>query len=325
MKLKQAVSMMLLIALLTISLTSCNMEKSRNDSISSGQANGNTPNQTNKTAQDKTPTKGETTNESEPEKKYSDLLQSILSNSHYNSLIAQAEAGNFDIYERGEFKPHPYAFLEKEGFDVDAIKAGDLDCHTLSYVLDEEPNNLYMRTQVNDGAVVTSYLLKYELTDQERYDYNFTHDDPNSAINYYVQAVFMNNEISKMKTPTVIGKSRSASSNLASLKQSIEKTHNLKSKLCYPLLLNPNANDYTFDLIILPKYYVNEQMVHDAEIIFEHCKTKYKFEAGSIDSPESTSEYITKSISRKNATVYLTQDAPLTYTRCKTLVNPTIK
>lgn len=143
-----------------------------------------------------TPGGGEQTNG------YSDLLNSLLEDSAANTLINRArEDGR--ICSSAEFDPHPYAFLQKQGHNVSAIKNGELKCETQTFVKDSEPNNLYMLTYVENAASTpyyTEYLLKYELTEKEMYDYQMLHED------LYAQTFLINNAISKAKTPTIVSK-----------------------------------------------------------------------------------------------------------------------
>ena len=201
---------------------------------------------------------GESTNPDENKEdsisKYSQILQNILTNEHYNDIIHDARNGNESLYETGDFKPHPNAFLAQEGFDVDAIKKGEVDCYTMSYVLDEEPNELYMYTRVDNGDYYSNYLLKYHLTDKEMDDYDFVHDDPESATYYYIQACFINNEISKLKTPTIVGTSKMLKDSFESLTESMCKTKLAETPLCDIIIINPNEQEYRFRLILIPRY-----------------------------------------------------------------------
>ena len=108
---------------------------------------------------------------------YSQILQNILLDEHYDNLIYQAIVGkNYQLLETGVFEPHPYAFLASEGFDISAIKNDEIEAYTMSFVKDEEPNNLYIYTRVmQDNSYWTNYLLKYKLTDKEMDDYHFLH------------------------------------------------------------------------------------------------------------------------------------------------------
>ena len=135
---------------------------------------------------------------------YSELLQEILTDSYYKNLMNRGNATPA-ILDTGLFDPHPYAFLEDQGHDVLKIKNNELECNTVSYIPKDEPNNLYIATYVeNPGNYFTEYMLKYTLTDQEVEDYHMLHNNEKGS--YYIQAVFMNDVISKNKTATIISK-----------------------------------------------------------------------------------------------------------------------
>lgn len=138
--------------------------------------------------------------------KYSQLVMNILNDREINSLIDRAKQDT-SFYASAYFDPHPYAFLEKQGEDVARVKSGELDCQTVSYVDPDEPNNLYMMIYVEksddrlSSNYYSEYILKYTLTDKEMADYKMLHGRSN---NYYIQAVFMNNEIAENKTATIL-------------------------------------------------------------------------------------------------------------------------
>ncbi len=143
-------------------------------------------------------------NEEESEEgRYSKILQNVLDNEYYNNLIDTAKAGNPDLYESAKFAPHPYGFLEDEGYDVEAIKNGEIECLSHPFVIQEEPNSLYIMVRTStDATVYTHYLIKYDLTDKEMEDYQMVHEKS------FIQACFMNDMISQMKTPTVISEEK---------------------------------------------------------------------------------------------------------------------
>lgn len=158
---------------------------------------------------------------------YSELLQNVLTNDYYNSLIDSARAGNDALYETPNFRSIPYAFLEDEGYDVNAIRSGEITCFASAYVINAEPNNLYVKAFVSSNTATpyyTQYLLKYELTDQEMKDYHMLHDE------LYIQACFINDMISQMKTPTIISENKITIDAYNNLKKSLAK-YNLTSTL----------------------------------------------------------------------------------------------
>ena len=286
-----------------LTFTACNDSETR-EPTSSGNINA--------------PTNG-SDNSSNDEPKYSKLLQNVLTNEYYNSLIDSARSGNSSLYESGAFQPHPYAFLEEEGFDVEAIQNKQLDCYTMSYVLDEEPNNLYMFTRVNDGSVVYNYLLMYELTDQEMKDYDMTHDCPKSVTDYYVQAVFMNNEISQMKTPKILGTSKMTVKAFEGMTKSMSLTKYVETHECDIIMINPNKDAKTFELILVPKYYENNMMAKSSFNVALNCKATISINGGVYVHPYDFGPIRPISTKTNNAKFYYTQKANLNLVRCQDL------
>ena len=153
-------------------------------------------------------------NQNQNTKQYSQLLQNVLNDEYYDSLLNQVISGNTEILKTGAFAPHPYAFLEDEGYDVDAIRQAPNELsRTITYVLEDEPNNLYMFTRVLiDNSYYAVYHLRYTLTDKEMEDYNFlfdgNHQFAETNLNFLRESAFINDKISEMKTPTVLGESK---------------------------------------------------------------------------------------------------------------------
>lgn len=146
---------------------------------------------------------GQTTTSKNDYSQYSALLQSILENEEYDRLIANAI--NNPNALRSNYAPHPYGFLESEGYNIADIKNGTIKASTTSFVLTEEPNNLYVATYVETKSAkpyYTEYLLRYTLTDKEMKDYHMLHT------NVYIESNFINEVISRTKTPTVINEVR---------------------------------------------------------------------------------------------------------------------
>ncbi len=198
--------------------------------------------------------------------KYSQLLQNILDDSEINSLITEATK-DYEVFTSAQLDPHPYAFLEDEGHDIKAIKAGTLTCKTSSYVKDSEPNNLYMMTYVETKGSTpyyTEYLLKYTLTDQEMDDYEFLH------ANAYIQSVFMNNEISENKRETVVNKAKISVKAHENFKEAFEfddeTKHLIESKSLDVMLKEFSVSDDTFTLYIFPRATMGNTMTYYGNI-----------------------------------------------------------
>ncbi len=175
--------------------------------------------------------KNDDNNEEKPYSNYSKILQNVLTDDYYLGLINRRNQDS-SFLSTGFFDAHPYGFLEDEGYNIDLIKNGVIKCKTMAYILDEEPNNLYIATNVETNTATpyyTEYLIRYTLTEQEKADYHLLHKDK------YLFAVFMNDEISRQKTPTVISK-------LKCTVEAHEKLYeNLKELSFVEELLNDNA------------------------------------------------------------------------------------
>ena len=161
------------------------------------------------------------------ESEYSQLLLNVINDSQYNSLIQKCMSGVISAKDE-LFDPHPYGFLESQGYDVSKIKNGNLSCYTNSFILDEEPNSLYIATFVETKASTpyyTEYLVKYTLTDKEKADYHMLHDEE------FIHSVFINDEISKTKTPTIVSKTRCTVEAHNGLQKSLENLYSAKQML----------------------------------------------------------------------------------------------
>ncbi len=185
------------------------------------------------------------TNPENPYAQYSTLLQNLLNNEYYTYLLQDFYSEKLSSFS-GYFKPHPYAFLQEEGFDTTAIKQGSVYCKTISFIKKKEPNNVYMATTVEDSSsTYTQYLLKYELTDIEVRDYKMLYDMPanNEGAHYARQTAFINDQISKEKTPTIISESYISKQTYNNLYAEIKHSQYWKT------LPNDSSNN-SFDFIL---------------------------------------------------------------------------
>ena len=251
--------------------------------------------------------------------KHSQLLEDLCKNKEYDILIAQAkQIPNFVNSNIGYFEPHPYAFLEDEGFDVEAIKKDEIEAYTFSYVLDDEPNNLYMNTRVlQDNSYWVSYLLKYELTDEEMDDYHMLHKG-NSA-DYFIQSVFMHNEIAKTRDPIYVDKTMISVELYDRLVRNLSEMKVVDTYTCKFVLSNFNGNDRSYDLVVLPV------LTEKRTAFTEEKAYKGRFSSGIadmknwvlIDLNVSVGPVAEINSNKVKATTYLIQDAPLGVAYCK--------
>ena len=241
MKLTKLVSLILVFAIL-LTLSSCNIsdildtpDDDQGDLGDEGNDNSNNNNGGNEEGADLS--------------KYSPLLQGLLTNPEYDRLIERFENKEEGLAESPLFQPHPYAFLEEQGIDTSKIINGELTANTMSYVIENEPNNLYMYTRVNYPDYHQVYLLRYTLTDQEMSDYMILH------YSEYLQAAFINNEIAKTKDHEIIGTSKINPPSLKNLNKTFSNRPDLQNENCEVILLNPNKQEKIFELVVIPSPY----------------------------------------------------------------------
>ena len=138
----------------------------------------------------------------EPEEKYSQILNDVLESDYYAELTDMYEAAwNYPITKAHE--AIPYAFLSREGFDIQAIKDEEIDCDSVAYIKNDDTSTLYLSTKVvTDGAdpYYTCYTLSYPLTDKEYDDLAMLHQEK------YIQAPYFIQELDNQKTAKVISK-----------------------------------------------------------------------------------------------------------------------
>lgn len=196
----------------------------------------NENNSTNTSTEDSTSTPSN--ENSKPDlSQYSELLQYVLTDSYYNDIIDKLNSGQINK-DSAFLDPHPYAFLEDEGFNIDNIKNNLLTCNTRAFVKENEPNNLYMAVYVETKAenpFLTEYMLKYTLTDKEMEDYAMIHSGN------YLQAVFMNDAVSELKTPEVLSETR------VTAEAHSELAKNLRNKTAIDKLME---NNYLYGILI---------------------------------------------------------------------------
>lgn len=170
---------------------------------------------------------------------YSQILQTVLTDSHYTNLINEY-FGSYN-YEGPENKHTsiPYAFLEKQGHDINSIKTDQLKCITDAYIKNDNKNELYVTVRVenknNLGNYYTNYVLSYNLTEKEYNDLYMLHKGRYREASYFIQ------ELSKVKIPTV----------KSSVNIDIETYDNLDMGFSNSTFLKENFDNNHLDLDII--------------------------------------------------------------------------
>lgn len=236
-KISQKIASLALTGALVFGLTACSLSPANNNENINQNENQNNENNEN--------------DQNNQEVIYSEILTNLLENEEYDSLVKRVKSGNINILSSPVLQPHPYAFLDDRGVDVDAILNGTNEAYTLSYTLDSEPNNLYMYTRVKNSDHYELFHIKYALTDQEMTEYNTLHADAFGS-RFYIQAFFMNNEISKAKDAEILGTSKIAFKVYDGLQRDVDRKKYFNNSTNNFIATNFDKEKGTYDMVILP-------------------------------------------------------------------------
>lgn len=153
---------------------------------------GNTTEQT-----DGTQDGGTQGDDSSSQNRYCDILTDIINDPYYDQVIEDYRAEEYSVIQNAE-APIPYAFLEREGYDVDAIKNDQLSCESVAYIIGDDTSKLYLSVKAETSAgYYGNYVLSYPLTEKEYEDFYMLHDEQ------YIQSGFFVQELDKQKRATV--------------------------------------------------------------------------------------------------------------------------
>ena len=138
----------------------------------------------------------------EPTSEYSQILNDVLDSDYYADLTdSYRDAWSYPITKAHE--AIPYAFLSREGYDIQAIKDEEIDCDSVAYIKNNDTNTLYLSTRVETNGAdpyYTCYTLRYSLTDDEYDDLVMLHQGK------YIQAPYFIQELDNQKSAHVESK-----------------------------------------------------------------------------------------------------------------------
>ena len=185
---------------ITAILPACRFGGDNSSDGHSTQNGDNTANNGNQNDEDNTDNDSD-----EPVTQYSGILNAVLNSDYYDDISDEYvnsyyhEDTDFYYYEiRNSESPIPYTFLEREGYDIEKIKSGELSCETVAYIMDGDTTRLYISTQPESPAgYYGNYILSYPLTQQEYEDLYMLHDK------LYFQAGLFVQELDAQKRATV--------------------------------------------------------------------------------------------------------------------------
>lgn len=134
-------------------------------------------------------------------KQYSQILQTVLTDSYYTKLVDNYKQTSVTYFSDPLFYAAPYFFLESQGHDVAAIKNGELECKTSIYTENDNKNNINISVKVENSHskenYYTNYILNYTLTEKEYNDLYMLYNGNYAQIPLFIQ------ELSKQKSATV--------------------------------------------------------------------------------------------------------------------------
>lgn len=211
---------------------------------------------------------------------YSKLVQNILKSDYYKNLVNENYGP--DMNSSPLFDPHPYAFLQTQGHDVDAIKRGDLECRTCSFIKETEPTNLYIITYVENASATpyyTEFMLKYNLTEEEAEDYDYLHGSNNGIA---LQSVFLNDEISRVKTPTIVSKTNMSVEAHKGMQEDVKKNNKVTKETLGTNFIDIMLKDYsvdnqTFDIFVYYPHDVTSSAKKASKIGVLNCRSGLSF------------------------------------------------
>lgn len=149
--------------------------------------------------------------------KFSPIIQAMFNNDYYVNLTQKIQK-NVANGDYADYYSHPSMFWDSVGVDANEIRSGEIECQTNAYVLDEEPNNLYIATYVTDptNTYYDQYIIRYALTEQEMKEYH-TLREAKVWQNFY-----MNDILSIYKKPEIVKHGKIAIETYNMLKKSFD-------------------------------------------------------------------------------------------------------
>ena len=161
---------------------------------------------------------------SDENKNHSAILNKVLTDSYYRNLVEVAENkknyNNDKLYAKNNnaYTAIPYGFLEKQGYDINAIKNNQLECITDVCIRNKD---LYVELKVEHKSSIdyyANYILKYNLTDKELSDFKLLY----SGYPCYQAPQFVQ-ELSYQKNATVEYKTYLAKTSVSKIEESVTK------------------------------------------------------------------------------------------------------
>lgn len=173
----------------------------------------------------------------------------VLNNPEYRDLFAEtAHLSNQNNQNYYQLAPHPYAFLEEKGHNVQGIKNGTVECETMTYTLEGDKDSVFMAVKVYENNIATHYHTEYELNKKDLEFYNKVRSG------YYIQNVVINDAISELYKPVKETCVKLPESSSKGLDDTLNCRYALKSDYSRLIITGVGSDRETFDVIALPKF-----------------------------------------------------------------------
>lgn len=237
-------------------LPACDFGGDNSTDSDSTQNGDNTANNGNQNDEDNTPVT-----------QYSDILNAVLNSDYYDGVLENYREQNKNRTTNLE-SPIPYTFLEREGYDIEKIKSGELSCETVAYIMHGDTTRLYISTQPESPAgYYGNYILSYPLTQQEYEDLYMLHREE------YIQAGLFIQELDAQKRATVeshIDVEKETFEGIENGFKGLAEEHaEMQNATIDVIHINPN--DLEFTVNVRERHTDFDPMIHSSELYTVDC------------------------------------------------------
>ena len=202
-----------------------------------------------------------------------DFKTYLLNNPEYKEL-SQKAIDNYEFSKSPYFDNHPYSYLEKKGYDVEAIKNGSLECETVSYVIDD---SLFIASKIHNTSAQTAdhIFLELQPSENDLKEYKSVNRAP------YLEAAHSNDAICEFYTPV---KESTVKLTLATSLNYNEAYSEFGTKInnCKPFIKDFNPEAKTFDIVLVREYGDNAPSYHSSNTV-EIVPSKSQIDVKFID------------------------------------------
>jgi hypothetical protein len=266
---------------------------------------------------------------------YSQILQNVLTDFYYYELISlnnsYYDTTKENLYwQNAKYNAIPYGFLEDEGVDIDKIKKNEVESYSDMFL---DGNNLVIELKIENkvgyefstgvSSYFTNYILKYELTDQEIKEIKALFKSLSSGEKEtYFQSAFFVQELSYLKTPTVISKAYATEKGLQTFEKHSDKENYFETNTIEATFMGVEnlyggdiyfANTFQIHPTMLSRYDQSQGTMTVAQITVystgSGCATYDGLKIYNSSKPDAhftTDEYLQNFENSKRCVTYLT-------------------